>query len=113
MRTLVWLGRFIEAWGRPHEDVFRKDVKMAMCGNTKANDSNIRVALIDRFGGADVAIAKRRKCRVLKKSSCPDCGNAGFVGQDGPLVGITADLWAALAVAITYSESKALQHGRA
>ncbi len=83
MRTLVWLGRFIQAWNGPCTDIFRKDVKMHLCGQTKANDSNIRAAIIDTFGGKAVAVGKK--------------------ATPGPLYGIKADLWSALAIAITYA----------
>jgi len=80
--TCVWIGRFIERWPGSHILVYRKDVKMFLCQSMRAKDSNIRQALIDRFGpGKDKAIG-------LKKSP-------------GPLYGFKKDLWAALAVAVT------------
>jgi hypothetical protein len=60
----------------------RRDVKMHICGQMKAKDSNIRAALIDRFGGKERAIGRK--------------------ASPGPLFGITADRWAALALAITW-----------
>jgi len=47
--TCVWIGRFIEA-SFYHTLIYRKDVKMHICGSMRAKDSNIRQALIDRFG---------------------------------------------------------------
>ncbi len=49
--TVLWIGRFIEAV-HPHPValVYRKDVKMHLCGTTRAKDPNIRQALLDRFG---------------------------------------------------------------
>src|SRR5574344_2092430 len=47
--TCVWIGRYTELASRT-EYIYRKDVKMNICGQTKAKDSNIRQALIDRFG---------------------------------------------------------------
>ena len=46
--TCVWIGRFDAC-----EDatlVYRKDVKMHLCGSMRAKDSNIRQALIDKLG---------------------------------------------------------------
>lgn len=83
--TCVWIGRFIEAWDGPYELVYRKDVKMALCGNMRAKDANIRQALIDRFGpGKDKAIGKKK--------------------TPGPLYGIKGHQWSALAVGVTYLE---------
>lgn len=47
--TCVWIGRFMEAYGSG-TPVYRKAVKLALCQSAKAKDSNIRQALIDRFG---------------------------------------------------------------
>ncbi len=118
LRTLVWLGRLIEGWGGEWAEVFRKDVKMNLCGKVTANDGNIRRALIDRFGG-DAAIASVKKCPKCKGSGkvgrgkardrCdwahPDvgaCNGTGRVGTDGPLYGVKADAWSALALCLTF-----------
>ena len=91
--TVFWIGRFYER----HENeggrvarVFRKDVKMHLCGQTKAKDSNIRQALIDRYGpGKEKAIG-------LKKTP-------------GPLYGIKGDEWQALALACYWLDTKGKQ----
>jgi hypothetical protein len=89
---------FIERWraGAPHRlrhsevrRVYRRDVKLHLCNSMKANDSNIRAALIDRYGpGKDKAV--------------------GLKASPGPLYGLTGDCLAALGVAITASETEAL-----
>lgn len=81
-QTCVEIGRFIEAWGIGESPtlVYRKDVKLHLCGQTRAKDSNIRQALIDRWGGK----------AATKKG--------------GALSGIKADMWSALAVAVTWSD---------
>lgn len=93
MRTLVWLGRFIEAWGGEYHEVYRADVKLHLCGSVKARDSNIRAALIDRFGGKDRAIGCKR--------------------APGPLYGVKADAWSALALAVTHAERGASKEAKA
>jgi hypothetical protein len=93
-QTCVWIGRFVERWpGRfdaSTDLVYRKDVKMHLCGQTKGvNDAVIRQALIDRFGpGKDRAIGKK--------------------ASPGPLYGLTADAWAALAVGVTYADLRTI-----
>ena len=88
--TAFWVGRFVEAWestGEDHTIIYRKDVKMHLCNSMRAKDSNIRQALIDRFGpGKDKAIGKK--------------------ATPGPLYGFKKDLWAALAVAVTFADAK-------
>jgi hypothetical protein len=86
--TCVWTGRFIQQAedmkprGGHIDRLPRKDVKLHICGQTKAKDSNIRQALIDRFGGKEKAIGRK--------------------ASKGPLYGIKADCWQALALAITW-----------
>ena len=48
--TCVWIGRFIEDFDLEHSYIYRKDEKMNLCHSMRAKDSNIRQALIDRFG---------------------------------------------------------------
>lgn len=76
--TCVWIGRFIEMSPRPYEYVYRHEEKMNICGSMKAKDSNIRQALIDRFG------------------------EVGTKNNPGWFYGFKADLWSAYAVGCTY-----------
>jgi hypothetical protein len=62
--TVFWTGRIIEAVMQhgqyPAADrMFRRDVKLHLCGQARAKDSNIRQALIDRFSGKETAIGKK------------------------------------------------------
>lgn len=80
--TCVWIGRFIERILRFATDkiyyIYRKDEKMNICHSMKAKDSNIRQALIDRFG------------------------KVGTKKDQGWFYGFKADIWSAYAVGITY-----------
>lgn len=82
--TVWWSGRFAEA---VHpiavERITRRQVKLHLCGNMRAKDPNVRQALIDRFGGPD----------AIGRKATP-----------GPLYGIAADVWSALAVAVTFAD---------
>jgi len=87
-RTVWWIGRFAEAWYRatgvlPRE-VFRRDVKLHLCGNARAKDKNIRQALVDRYGG------EGGKEAAFGRKASP-----------GPLYGVTSHAMQALAVAVT------------
>jgi hypothetical protein len=85
--TCVWIGRFQQAWNAPDavELVYRKDVKLHLCGTTKAKDPNVRQALLDLFpptgGGKTPQIGTKK--------------------QPGPLYGVSSHAWPALGVAIT------------
>lgn len=92
--TCVWSGRFIQQWEvycslmlpQPSiRRIYRRDVKLHLCGQSRAKDKNVRLALIDRYGpGKEKAV--------------------GVKANPGPLYGIKADIWAALGVAVTASE---------
>jgi len=81
--TVRWAGRFEEAC-RPLPVVLvpRRAVKLALCGDSRAKDANIRQALLDRFGGS----------AAVGRKAAP-----------GPLYGIHRDVWSALAIAVTYT----------
>ena len=81
-QTCVEIGRMVEAAGGCVSLVFRRDVKLHLCGSARAKDSNIRQALLDRFGPV------------------------GTKKTPGPLFGVKSHIWSALAVAVTASETK-------
>ncbi len=93
--TCVWIGRIVQRFTdrqkKPFHYMYRKDVKMHLCHTNRAKDSNIRQAILDKYpatgGGKTPQI--------------------GTKAQRGPLYGVSKDVWAALAVAITFSETKA------
>lgn len=92
--TCVWIGRFMQQWNLckgvsgKHRLVYRKDVKMHLCGTMKAKDANIRQAIIDKFpatgGGKTPQI--------------------GIKSNPGPLFGVSSHAWPALGVALVVSE---------
>jgi len=89
-QTCLWAGRFIQAWGgEDFTQIDRKDVKMCLCNSAKAKDSNIRQAIIDRYGGKEAAIGKK--------------------ANPGPLYGMANDVWQAMGVAITWWENDRLR----
>jgi hypothetical protein len=83
--TCMWIGRFVQEWTpRPHTLVYRRDVKLHLCGNARAKDANVRQALLDLYGDG------------TRQTAC------GTKAKPGPLYGIKKDEWAALAVGVTY-----------
>jgi hypothetical protein len=80
-RTVWWTGRFAQVAGIERvREVYRREVKLHLCNSPKAKDTNVRQALIDRWGGKAQAI--------------------GTSKQRGPLYGIKSHAWAALAVGV-------------
>lgn len=77
--TVRWIGRFQQAWREPEAVrlIYRRDVKLYLCGNARAKDANIRQALIDKLGPV------------------------GTKKAPGPLYGVKSHAWAAVAVAVT------------
>jgi hypothetical protein len=80
--TCVEIGKFMEhasiyASNVPVQLVYRKDIKVFVCGSAKAKDANIRQSLIDSLGVV------------------------GTKNKPGPLYGVKSHAWAALAVAVT------------
>lgn len=85
--TCVWAGRFIERCRWPSFlRVYRRDVKSHLCGSQRANDSNIRQALIDRYGPG--------KAKAV-----------GLKASPGPMYKMNEDCRSALGVAITATET--------
>ena len=85
--TVFETGRMYEIVNCPARRLTRRAVKLHLCGSSRAKDTNIRAALIDRFGGT----GGRRAAVGLKASP-------------GPLYGIRSHEWAALAVAVTWHD---------
>lgn len=83
--TCVWIGRFVQTItdrNIPFEMIYRKQVKMQVCGKMQANDSSIRAKMIEIFG------------------------EQGTKKNKGATYGISKDIWSALAIAYTYKMTK-------
>lgn len=90
--TCVWIGRFaqvvLSTYGIRSAYIYRQEEKLAICHSTKANDSTIRQALVDRFAPGASNYGKGTK-------ACP-----------GWFYGFSADQWAAYAVGVTYIDKR-------
>lgn len=87
--TCFWIGRFWEfAITRRHirnlMKIYRREEKLDLCGSPNAKDANIRQALVDRYAPGQ-----------------PNFGK-GTKKDPGFFYGFSADMWAAMAVAVTY-----------
>lgn len=93
--TCLWVGRFYEhierLQGEGPQLVYRRDVKLHICGQTKAKDANIIQALIDRF-----------------TPNTPNRGK-GSKAEPGWFYGFKADVWQAYALAVYVAD---LDNGR-
>lgn len=90
--TCVWIGRFKQVWIKPDDVdlIYRKEVKIFLCGTTKAKDPNIRQAILDLYpatGGGAVP-------------------QVGTKGQPGPLFGVNSHIWPAVGVALTAMDAQ-------
>lgn len=106
--TCLFIGQLREALWRVATVrlVYRKDVKIHLCGSMKAKDGNIRQALIDKYGGDSIAIGGV-KCATCNgkgwsgrgRPTCEPCAGTGWFRKPGPFHDITSHLWSALAIA--------------
>jgi hypothetical protein len=83
--TCLWIGRFMQMAITHKQEwnfIFRQEAKLHLCMSPRAKDSNIRQALVDRFG------------------------EPGTKNNPGPLFGVRSHVWAALAVAVTFHDKK-------
>lgn len=92
--TCIWIGRFTQQTANHSPSflkvdfILRSEEKLTLCHDSKAKDSNIRRALIDRFAQHDL-----QRGTGTKKS--PDW-----------FYGFAADIWAAYAVGVTWLDKK-------
>jgi hypothetical protein len=94
--TCVWIGRFAQIvdglYHQPAADlVYRREVKLHHCASSKANDSNIAQALIDRFASG----ARNR--------------GKGTKADPGWFYGFRADIWQAYALAVLVADTAGIR----
>jgi hypothetical protein len=88
--TVYWSGVFAASYGINHTDrIPRKTIVTNLCGSARAKDSNVRQAILDRFGGKAAAIGNKK--------------------QPGPLYGISGDCWQALACGLTWIDQQKMK----
>lgn len=99
IETIFWIGRFAQVWGDMGTFIRfdRREVALRLCGRAAAKDKQIRRALIERFpktgGGKEPSI--------------------GTKVSPGPLYGIKTHCWAALGVAVAYTDRlKEVEHAK-
>lgn len=91
-----WIGKFeqemIRSGGKP-ELIYRSEEKLCLCHSMKAKDANIRTVLIDRYAKHDFKTGK------------------GTKKEPDTFYGVSADVWQAIAVGVTFFEKNiAEQH---
>lgn len=83
--TVLWIGRFVEIWAATAFVepvlVYRSGVKLYHCGNLRAKDSNVRQALMDKYG------------------------KPGTKKKPGATYGLKKDLWSAFAIATYFLDN--------
>jgi hypothetical protein len=88
LETVFFSGRCVEAWWPHHtERLPRRTVKVHLCHSSRATDANVRQALIDRYGPTTAQAIGTKKA-------------------PGPLYRITSHQWAALALAVTFLDTR-------
>lgn len=81
LQSVRWSGRFEERWHRGCDYIPRATVKAHICGSARAKDANVRRALLDRWP-------------------------KGHKAKPGLTYGYKRDMWSALALAVTWWETK-------
>ena len=92
--TIYWTGRFAEKWySLTYEEPYfltRKEVVRILCMSVKANDADVRQAIIDMFPPTG-------------EGKIPQIGTKK---KKGPLYGLKKDMWQALALILAKLEEE-------
>ncbi len=91
--TCEWIGMFMLQWRMSGKRLFRvkrAEVKMSLCQNMRAKDSNIRQSIMDIYGDSRETVI-------------------GTKHRKGPLYGIRKDEWSALGIAIVGCDKVRMQ----
>lgn len=92
LETCEWVGHFARialANGARVEYLYRRDVKLHLCDDSRAGDANIRRALISRFATHDLRTGK------------------GTAKHQDWFYGFAADMWQAYALGVTWMDMEA------
>ena len=92
LETCEWVGHFARialANGARVEYLYRREVKLHLCDDSRAGDANIRRALISRFAKHDLRTGK------------------GTCKRQDWFFGFKADIWQAYAVGVTWMDMEA------
>lgn len=84
-QTCYTIGRIMQVAGDRFVPMTRREVKLHLCNSARAKDTNIKQALLDRWGGKDVALGNKK--------------------NPGPLYGVKSHAWSALALAVVWAET--------
>ncbi len=84
----IWLAQIAADREIEAASVFRKQIKMHLCGTAQAKDSNIKQALVDRFTPGQKNYGK------------------GTKKEPGWFHGFAADVWQAYALAVYYIDTQ-------
>lgn len=93
--TCRWVGVFeavAHAANKPFQLVYRRDVKLHLCGDSRAKDKNIRQAILDLYPGTG-------------GGKIPQIGTKA---KPGPLYEVTSHSWAAIGLGLAVQESERL-----
>lgn len=86
--TVFWSGRFAQAWSGAFHRLPFLAVKMQLCHDSRAKESNVRQAVRDLFPGTGGGLRPE----------------IGIKAQPGPLYRVKGHAWSALALAVAFGQ---------
>ena len=121
--TCKWMGRFQQKNTGDTTYLGRVAIKTHITGMASSKDKDVRIALIDRYGGEREAIGGKKCLRCggkgwngVGRPPCTDCHHmvangkdaeygCGYITHPGKLFGVKSHEWSALAIGLTYIDS--------